>query len=80
MKDTIISETWATRILLGGARNKSFGHENTDSFDTTEIIQQELERFFMKQFCLAKHIGYRTVAGVGSWAWGKEKKLPLSKK
>ncbi len=33
------------RVLLGGARNKAFDEERTDSTETSEIIQQELERF-----------------------------------
>ncbi len=33
------------RLLLGGARNKSFVAETSDVFDTTDIIQQELLRF-----------------------------------
>ena len=40
------------RILLGGARNKSFDTENTDSFDTTDLIQQELERFLHETIML----------------------------
>ena len=33
------------RLLLGGARNKSFEAENATAFETTAIIQEELERF-----------------------------------
>lgn len=33
------------RILLGGARNKAFEQETTVQMETTDIIQQELERF-----------------------------------
>jgi gamma-glutamylputrescine oxidase len=33
------------RLLIGGARNKSFEQENTTEFQTTAIIQEELERF-----------------------------------
>jgi gamma-glutamylputrescine oxidase len=33
------------RLLLGGARNKCFEAEATSNFDTTTIIQEELERF-----------------------------------
>ncbi len=33
------------RLLLGGARNKAFDDEATETIDTTEIIQQTLEEF-----------------------------------
>jgi gamma-glutamylputrescine oxidase len=33
------------RVLLGGARNKDFEGERTSTFQTTEIIQSELEQF-----------------------------------
>lgn len=33
------------RVLLGGARNKDFGGEQTTAFDTTETIQDNLEEF-----------------------------------
>ena len=33
------------RVLLGGARNKSFDKEKTTEFETSEVIQQELERY-----------------------------------
>lgn len=33
------------RLLLGGARNKCFDAEATTSFNTTAIVQEELERF-----------------------------------
>ncbi len=33
------------RILIGGARNKDFKTEEITTFETTPIIQQELERF-----------------------------------
>ncbi len=33
------------RLLIGGARNKSFGVENTIEMKTTTLIQQELEEF-----------------------------------
>lgn len=33
------------RVLLGGARNKAFEEEATNTLETTEIIQNELERF-----------------------------------
>ena len=33
------------RVLLGGARNKAMQEENSDLLVTTELIQEELERF-----------------------------------
>lgn len=33
------------RVLLGGARNKAFDEETTTVLDTSDIIQNELERF-----------------------------------
>ena len=33
------------RVLLGGARNKAFNEEETFSLETSDFIQQELERF-----------------------------------
>lgn len=33
------------RLLIGGARNKAIHEENVDDFDTTSLIQNELERF-----------------------------------
>ncbi|HUP12901.1 MAG TPA: FAD-dependent oxidoreductase, partial [Niastella sp.] len=33
------------RVLLGGARNADFDGERTSEFDTSEVIQQNLERF-----------------------------------
>jgi len=33
------------RVLLGGARNKAMQEENSDSLVTTDLIQEELERF-----------------------------------
>jgi len=41
------------RILLGGGRNKAFDEETTGSFDESDIIQDELERF------LSQHIASR---------------------
>jgi gamma-glutamylputrescine oxidase len=34
--------------LLGGARNKCFEAERTTDFETTIIVQEELERFIKK--------------------------------
>jgi len=33
------------RLLIGGARNKSLGEENTSEMKTTDLIQHELEEF-----------------------------------
>lgn len=33
------------RVLLGGARNKAFAEEQTTKLETTDLIQQELERY-----------------------------------
>jgi len=33
------------KVLLGGARNKAFADEKTFSLETSDLIQQELERF-----------------------------------
>ena len=66
------------RILLGGARNKSFEAENTDSFDTTEIIQQELERFLHETIMPGKQIAIEH-RWSGIMGMGKEK-TPIIKK
>ncbi len=64
------------RILLGGARNKFFEEEETPSFDTSENIQKELERF-LKEVILPGEtkfsIDYRWSGIMGM---GKEK-LPI---
>jgi gamma-glutamylputrescine oxidase len=41
------------RVLLGGARNKALEAENSNEFITTDLIQQELERF-LKEVVLPK--------------------------
>lgn len=49
------------RILLGGARNKAFAEEETNSFETSTLIQQALEHF-LQQHIVAKNnytIDYR---------------------
>ena len=38
------------RLLLGGARNKCFEAEATTSFETTTMIQEELESFIQHTF------------------------------
>jgi glycine/D-amino acid oxidase-like deaminating enzyme len=42
------------RVLLGGARNKDFDGEQTTSFETSETIQAELERF-LREVILPNH-------------------------
>ena len=42
------------RVLLGGARNKSFETENTTAFDVTDIIQEELIRFISEHIIPGK--------------------------
>ena len=42
------------RVLLGGARNKSFETENTTAFDVTDIIQEELIRFISEHILPGK--------------------------
>jgi glycine/D-amino acid oxidase-like deaminating enzyme len=58
------------RILLGGARNKAIGEETTYSFETSEIIQSELERFLQEVIVPGKkyQIEYRWsgIMGTGS--------------
>ena len=42
------------RVLLGGARNKSFETENATAFDVTDIIQEELIRFISEHILPGK--------------------------
>ena len=66
------------RVLLGGARNKFIDAEETFSADTSDSVQQELERF-LRDIILpgtAFRIGLRWS---GTMAVGKEKK-PIIKK
>ncbi len=61
------------RILLGGARNKYIHEEETFSADTSESVQQELEKF-LKEIILPG-IPYRvSLRWSGTMAVGKEKK------
>ena len=65
------------RILLGGARNISFSEEATNTFATTDEIQNELENFITKHI-LSKHnftIDYRWSGIMGF----TENKLPMTK-
>ena len=60
------------RVLLGGARNKSFEEEETFSADTSEFIQNELERFLKETIIpgTAYQVSHRWS---GTMAVGKEK-------
>lgn len=61
------------RLLLGGARNKAFGEENTDEMLTTGFIQNELENF-IRQYLLPKTNFTVTDRWSGIMAMGSEKK------
>jgi glycine/D-amino acid oxidase-like deaminating enzyme len=55
------------RILLGGARNKSFDTENTTLLDTNEVIQSALEDFLQQHILLQQSytIDYRWAGLMG---------------
>ena len=63
------------RVLLGGARNKAFGAENTDQMTTTSEIQQELERFLKEVILPGRNYSidhrWSGIMGMGS------EKMPL---
>ena len=61
------------RVLLGGARNKFFTEEETFSADTSEPVQQELERF-LKEIILPGIPYQVSHRWSGTMAIGKEKK------
>jgi gamma-glutamylputrescine oxidase len=65
------------RLLLGGARNKCFEAEATTSFETTTIIQEELERFISTHLLPSQSfdIEYRWSGIMGF----TEDKLPMIK-
>lgn len=66
------------RLLLGGARNKFFGEEETFSTDTSQPVQDELERF-LSEIVLPEvpyQIGLRWS---GTMAIGNEKKPVVQK-
>lgn len=65
------------RVLLGGARNKAFEEEKTTDMDTSEIIQQELERFLSTHILPGKEYSI-TDRWSGIMAMGPEK-TPLVK-
>lgn len=63
------------RVLLGGARNKAFEAESTTAMETSEQIQQELERF-LREVVLPRFQNQYQVEQrwAGIMAFGKEKK------
>ncbi|MGZ5254104.1 MAG: NAD(P)/FAD-dependent oxidoreductase, partial [Flavitalea sp.] len=65
------------RVLLGGARNKAFDEEKTHEMETSEIIQQELERFLSTHILTGKEYTI-TDRWSGIMAMGPEK-TPLVK-
>jgi gamma-glutamylputrescine oxidase len=60
------------RLLLGGARNKSFQPENTYEMETTELIQNTLEEF-IQQHLLPRTAFTITDRWSGIMAMGSEK-------
>ncbi len=48
MKGIIISGTWETGFLLGGARNSAIEEETTTEMEISENIQSKLESFLSK--------------------------------
>jgi gamma-glutamylputrescine oxidase len=60
------------RILLGGGRNKFLDEEETFSVDTSEHVQQELERF-LKEIILPETPFRVALRWSGTMAIGKEK-------
>jgi gamma-glutamylputrescine oxidase len=63
------------RILLGGARNKAFEEETTTTFATTDLIQNELERF-LREVVLPGTPFHITDRWSGIMAMGSEK-MPI---
>ena len=61
------------RVLLGGARNKFIAEEETFSTDTSDSVQQELERF-LKEIILPKNPYQVAMRWSGTMAIGNEKK------
>ncbi len=66
------------RILLGGARNKFLHAEETFSADTSESVQQELERF-LREIILPGTTFQVSLRWSGTMAVGKEKKPIVQK-
>jgi glycine/D-amino acid oxidase-like deaminating enzyme len=66
-------------VLLGGARNMDFDGERTTSFETTEIIQAELERF-LREVVLPNHKDAYTITHRWSGIMGMgAEKMPVVK-
>jgi gamma-glutamylputrescine oxidase len=67
------------RVLLGGARNKAFAEERTTEIETTELIQNELERY-LEQVVIPNYSGSYTIdyRWSGIMAMGSEK-MPIVK-
>src|SRR5450432_555665 len=66
------------RLLLGGARNKFLGEEETFSAETSEHIQEELERF-LREIVLPGTPYEVSLRWSGTMAIGKEKKPIVQK-
>ena len=66
------------RLLLGGARNKFIGEEETFSAETSEHIQEELERF-LREIVLPGTPYEVSLRWSGTMAIGKEKKPIVQK-
>ncbi len=66
------------RVLLGGARNKFIDAEETFSTDTSESVQQELERF-LREIILPGASFQVSLRWSGTMAVGKEKKPIIQK-
>ena len=66
------------RILLGGARNKFIREEETFSIETSESVQQELEKF-LKEIILPGIPYQINLRWSGTMAVGKEKKPIVQK-
>jgi gamma-glutamylputrescine oxidase len=66
------------RLLIGGARNKDFENENTDSFGITENIQKQLQQFTQKHILQNKSFEI-THQWSGIMGFGKEKKPIIQK-
>ncbi|HYK55511.1 MAG TPA: FAD-dependent oxidoreductase, partial [Flavisolibacter sp.] len=67
------------RVLLGGARNKAFAEEETIDMNTSDFIQQELEKY-LAEVVLPNHAGDYKIESrwAGIMAMGSEK-LPIVK-
>ena len=66
------------RVLLGGGRNKAFKEEETAEMETTDLIQQELERFLHEVVLPKKSFSiehrWSGIMGLGA------EKMPIIKK